>query len=81
MWRTVMKDPVDCPPLEDYEAKLERALEDEFLRQQGRTREEVARLPDAERAVILSAASTYASGRLAEIGTRAHYVNELHREH
>ena len=76
-----MNDPADFPPIEDYEAKLERALEDEFLRQQGRSREELARLPEAERAVILSAASTYASGRLAEIGTRAHYVHELHREH
>ena len=76
-----MNDPIDIPPMGDYEARLERALEDEFLSQQGRSREEVSRLPEAERAVILSAASTYASGRLAEIGTRAHYVNELHREH
>jgi len=76
-----MKDPIDVPPIEDQEAKLERALEDEFLRQKGWNRADLVALPDAERAAILSAASVYASARLAEIGARAHYVNELHREH
>jgi hypothetical protein len=76
-----MRDRIDVPPIEDHEAKLERALEDEFLRQQGRTRDEVMRLAEAERVLILGAAAAYASARLAEVGARAHYVQELHREH
>ena len=76
-----MKDPIDVPPIEDHEAKLERAFEDEFLRQQGRSREEVCGLPEPERSRMLGAAGAYASARLAEVSARAHYVNELHREH
>ena len=76
-----MKDPIDVPPIDDPEAKLERAFVDEFLRQQGRTREQLQSLPEPERAAILRAARAYAAERLAEVGARAHYVNELHREH
>jgi len=75
-----MTDPIGVPPIEDHEAKLERAFEDEFLHQLGQTREEVLRLPAEQRTPILRAASLYASERLAEIGARAHYVHDLHRE-
>jgi len=76
-----MKDRSDVPPIEDHEAKLERAFEDEFLRQTGQTRAEVLALPEPERTVILRDAAAYASSRLAEVEARAHYVNDLHREH
>jgi hypothetical protein len=74
-----MNDPIDFPPMEDHEAKLEVALVDEFLRRQGWTREQLLGLPDAQRAAILGAALAYAAERLAEIEARAHYVEDLHR--
>ena len=74
-----MRDPIDIPPTDDHEAKLERALVDEFLRQQGRTREDVAALPDTQRVAIWREARLYASARLAEIEARAHYVEDLHK--
>ena len=72
-----MKDRSDVPPIEDHEAKLERAFEDEFLRQTGQTRAEVLALPEPERTVILRDAAAYASSRLAEVEARAHYVNDF----
>ena len=76
-----MKDPIDIPPIEDHEAKLENALVDDFLRQRGYGREELSKLPDGRRAELLREAWRHAAERLAEIGARARYVNELHREH
>ena len=65
-----MKDPIDMPPIDDYAAKLERAFEDEFLLQQGRTRADLPQLPEPERLALLSAAAAYASARLAEVEAR-----------
>jgi hypothetical protein len=76
-----MTVPIDIPPIDHHEAKLERALVDQFLEQQGRTRASLADLPDAQRAAILGEARAYAAERLAEIGARAHYVKEIHGEH
>ena len=76
-----MKDPIDFPPIEDHEAKLERALVEEFLRMRGHTREDLSVLPEAVRAQLLREARMHASERLAEIGARAHYVKEIHDEH
>jgi hypothetical protein len=75
-----MRDPIDLPPIDDREAKLERALIDEFLAQAGRSREDLDQLPEIDRAALLAKARAYASGRLAEIDARAHYVHELHHE-
>jgi hypothetical protein len=66
-------------PTEDPEAKLERALMEEFLRGRQHTLLDVQQLPDAERHLLLDAAALYAARRLAEIGARAHYVDDLHR--
>jgi hypothetical protein len=66
-------------PREDPEAKLEHALMEEFLRSQHHTFDEIATLPDAERRLLLRNAAIYAAGRLAEIGARAHYVEDLHK--
>jgi hypothetical protein len=73
-----MKEPIDVPAIDHHEAKLERALVDAFLREQGRTRAELAQLPEDERLTLLKQARLYAAERLAEIEARAHYVNELH---
>jgi hypothetical protein len=76
-----MKDLSDVPPIQDHEAKLERALIDEFLRQRGHPREELLTLPEEEQTRLLREARRYASERLAEIEARAHYVKEIHGEH
>ena len=75
-----MTDPFEVPPIEDPEAKLERAFVDQFLAQQGESRQSIAAMPEAKRTAILREARAYASARLAEVQARAHYVNELHHE-
>jgi hypothetical protein len=69
----------DQPPLEERHAALERALIDEFLGRRGHTRPSLTALPAHEAAALLRAAAGYASLRLAEIDSRAHYVDEIHR--
>lgn len=66
-------------PIEDPEAKLERTLIDEYLRQQGRSRAELPSLPEDVRLKLLRDAGIYAAGRMAEIEARAHYVDDLHQ--
>jgi hypothetical protein len=76
-----MKEPIDIPPIEDHEAKLERALVDEFLRLRGYVREDLPGLPNAARVQLLAEARMHACEKLAEIGARARYVKEIHGEH
>jgi hypothetical protein len=64
--------------LDDPLAALERALIDEYLTLRGYTRRSAARLPVRDAASLLSAACEYASLRLAEIESRAQYVDEMH---
>lgn len=66
-------------PLDDPLASLERALIDDFFALRGHTRYSVCQLPALEAARLLSAACEHASLRLAEIESRAHYVDEMHR--
>jgi hypothetical protein len=75
-----MKEPIDVPPLEDPEAKLERAFIEQFLAQQGYSREQLLGLSEAHRLALLRDARAYAAERLAEVQARAHYVNDLHHE-
>ena len=75
-----MKDDPDVPSVQDHEAKLERALIDEFLREHGHNLHDLDALPEDARRLLLQEASIYAAGRLAEIEARAHYVKEIHRE-
>ena len=75
-----MKDPIDVPPIDDYEAQLENALVDEFLRLRGYAREDLPGLPADECAQVLREARMHAAEKLAEIGARAHYVKEIHGE-
>jgi len=74
-----MVDRTDTPPTRDPEAMLERALMEEFLREQHHTFADLALLPEDQRRILLQHAAIYAAGRLAEIGARAHYVEGLHR--
>jgi hypothetical protein len=75
----VMDPRFDNPRQEDPHAQLERAFIEEYLRLRHHSRETLNRLPDAEAARLLSEASIYASGRLTEMESRAHLVDELHR--
>ena len=67
---------VDVPPSEDPHAQLERAFIEEYLRSQGCS---LTTLPPDRAAALLSAACRYASERLTEVESRAHYVEDLHR--
>lgn len=62
------------PPL----AELERSLMNEFLKRRGYDLESVHTLPEAEAHALLKEASIYASGKLEEVESRAHYLDGLH---
>jgi hypothetical protein len=54
-------------------------LIDEFLEARGLSRHSANELPAPEATTLLRAASEYASLRLADIESKAHYVDEIHR--
>ncbi len=64
---------------EDPEAKLERALMEEFLRRNKHSFSDLALLSPDERNRLLDQAAKYADERLAEIDARAHYIGDLHK--
>ncbi len=66
-------------PVSEPGAKLERALIEEFLRQQGYSSADLASLPEDRRHQLLRDADIYAAVRLAAIEARAHYLDDLHR--
>ena len=61
----------------DPHGPLERALIDEFLAERGHTLRSVDWLPLPERRELLFRAVSYATQRLAEIESRAHFVDDL----
>ena len=63
--------------IQEMQAALERALIDEYLREHGVTRASMAALPPERQAAIMRAAATFATLRLAEIESRAHFVDEI----
>ena len=67
-------------PIQDPEGPLEQALIAEFLRMRGHDAQSVKRLLEDERQRLLEEASTYAAGKLTEVGARARFVHELHGE-
>jgi hypothetical protein len=69
----------DRPPVESPDARLERVFIDEYLEARGHTRRSVLELPPVEAETLLRAASEHASLRLAEIESRARYIDEIHR--
>ena len=74
-----MRDIADVPPVDDFEAKLELLLIEQYLREHGHDLKELPTLERAERERLMRDASAYAAGRLAEIDARCHYVEDLHR--
>ena len=60
-------------------SELERAFMAEFLQDRGHTLESVQMLPPAQARVLLLEASVYASCRLTEVESRAHFVHDMHR--
>jgi hypothetical protein len=65
-------------PMHDPLAQLERALIDEFLRLRGYDPATIGRLAKDQFNELMKEASVYASAKLSEVETRAHYVDELH---
>ena len=68
----------DGPAAEDPLAQLERAFIEEFLQRHGQSLSTVHQLPHEETMKLLKEASLYASGRLTEVESRAHYVSDMH---
>jgi len=68
----------DIPARQDPIAQLETAFIREFLEQLGHTAESLLTLPEPERHLLLEQASRWASSRLAEVESRAHYIHDLH---
>ena len=62
---------------EDFHALLEKCLIKEYLKGKGYTQESLKSLPKDEAYELMKEASTFASGKLAEIETRAHVVQVL----
>ncbi|HXW07940.1 MAG TPA: hypothetical protein VD833_22100 [Vicinamibacterales bacterium] len=65
-------------PLEEPQAKLERALIDEYLRSRGYDLRTLHDRPADEIKAVLREAALHAAGRLAEVEARASYVHEIH---
>ncbi len=65
-------------PIEDPQADLETALIDEFLRTRGLSRHGLRNVPEERATALMKEASGYASARLTELESRAHYVQEIH---
>ena len=66
-------------PMHEPLAALEADLIDEYLRTRGHDPAALRVRTDAEARGLLRDASFYASMKLTEVETRAHYVQEIHR--
>ena len=66
-------------PVNDPHAQLERQFLAEFLSTRGLTLESLRNLPDDQAQALLKEASLFASGRLSEVESRAHYIHDMHQ--
>ena len=64
--------------LEDPQARLERALIEEFLQSRGQSLATVSFTASPEQQALLVQAARYADVRLAEIDARAAYIHQIH---
>jgi hypothetical protein len=64
-------------PVEGPSAKLERALIDEFLTRRGHDPDALRHRTDSAARELLKEASLYASLKLTEVESRAHYVHDI----
>jgi hypothetical protein len=71
-------DAPDTPRLKQPLADLERALIDNYLRTLGHDPDALGARDDIEAHRLLAEASTYAAGKLTEVESRAHYIDEIH---
>lgn len=65
-------------PTTDPEADLEETFIREFLHTHGYEIDDLARMADPERTMVMTEASRYAAVRLAEVEARARFVHEIH---
>lgn len=71
----------DAPARADQTAHLETSLIEQFIRGRGHDPARLQDLPVEERLQLLKEAAAHAAGRLAEVESRAHFINELHADH
>ena len=64
--------------IEDPQGQLENALIDDFLRSKNLDSQTLRTLSDDEAKRVMTDASAYASAKLAEVESRAHFVHEIH---
>jgi hypothetical protein len=64
--------------LDDIHPFLEKVLIETYLNGKGYTQEELRGLPEEEARQLMTEASTYASGKLAEVEVKAHLMQVLH---
>ena len=64
-------------PERETRAILEKGLIDEYLKNKGYDRDSLKKLPEDEAHRLMAEASIYASGKLAEIETKARYKHNL----
>ena len=73
-----MKGEPQSASVGDPRSELERAYIAEFLQDRGHTLNSARALPPAEAHALLQQASVYASCRLTEVESRAHFVDDMH---
>jgi hypothetical protein len=73
-----MKHEIQSASVGDPLSKLERAFEAEFLQDRGHTIDSLRLLPAAEALALQRQASVYASCRLTEVESRAHFFEGMH---
>ena len=66
------------PLMEDMHAALEKSLIEAYLKGKGYTLTSLKKLPEEKAKQLMKEASVFASGKLAELEERAHFVEELH---
>ncbi len=64
--------------LDDIHPFLEKILIETYLKGKGYTQEKLKSLPEEEAKQLMKEASTYASGKLAEMEVKAHLMQVLH---
>ena len=69
---------LNVSPLEAPLSQLERALIAEFVQGRGYDPLTLADLPEHERKALLRNVSIYASGKLTEVESREHFLDEIH---
>jgi hypothetical protein len=64
--------------LNDIHPFLEKVLIETYLKGKGYTMNKLRSLPEEEAKQLMKEASTYASGKLAEVEVKAHLMRVLH---